>query len=104
MHPIEKASRFHAEFETIHPFADGNGRTGRLLLNFMLVREGYWPANIRCREDRERYYAALYSFQSGGSVDDLAVLVAVREAEQLLHCLKIALQQEEARQMRLRSA
>lgn len=100
MHPIEKASRFHAEFETIHPFADGNGRTGRLLLNFMLVREGYWPANIRCQEDRERYYAALYSFQSRGNVDDLTALIAVREAEQLLYCLKIALQPEHARQGR----
>ena len=100
MHPIEKASRFHAEFETIHPFADGTGRTGRLLLNFMLVREGYWPANIRCQEDRERYYAALYSFQSRGNVDDLTALIAVREAEQLLYCLKIALQPEHARQGR----
>jgi len=45
LHPIERISLFHAKYETIHPFSDGNGRTGRLLLNYMLVREGYWPVN-----------------------------------------------------------
>jgi len=48
----------HARFEQIHPFLDGNGRTGRLVLNLVLVRLGYPPAIIYKRE-RERYLAAL---------------------------------------------
>ncbi len=99
MHPIEKIAKFHAAFETIHPFADGNGRTGRLLLNYMLVREGYWPINIRYGEDRLNYYEALDAFRIKENADDLTSLIAMREVEQLTYCLKIALQQEKARQM-----
>ena len=97
MHPIEKAARFHAAFETIHPFHDGNGRTGRLLLNYMLVREGFWPVNIRYAEDRVRYYDALTSYNETGNADDLTCLIAQRAAEQLEYCIEIARQQEAAR-------
>jgi len=48
----------HAAFERIHPFLDGNGRTGRLLMNLVLVRRGYPPAIIQQRE-RRRYLDAL---------------------------------------------
>jgi Fic family protein len=54
-HPIDRAARFHLNFEAIHPFIDGNGRTGRLLLNLMLMRSGYLPINIKYT-DRRRYY------------------------------------------------
>ncbi|MDO4938020.1 MAG: Fic family protein [Sutterellaceae bacterium] len=100
LHPIEKAARFHAEFETIHPFPDGNGRTGRLLLNYMLLQAGLWPINIRYHEDRADYYAALGAFRIKGHADDLTVLIAQREAAQLAYCIKIALEQEAARQSR----
>jgi len=56
--PIEALAQAHARFEGIHPFLDGNGRTGRLLLNLVLVRLGYPPAIIYKR-DRPRYLAAL---------------------------------------------
>jgi hypothetical protein len=57
-HPIAKLADLHARFERIHPFRDGNGRTGRLALNLMLVRMFYPPAVIYKR-DRIKYLRAL---------------------------------------------
>ncbi len=54
----EALARVHARFEQIHPFLDGNGRAGRLVLNLLLVRLGYPPAIIY-KGDRARYLAAL---------------------------------------------
>ena len=52
------AAYFHAEFENIHPFADGNGRTGRLAMNYFLVLHNHPPVIIH-EEDRRAYYDAL---------------------------------------------
>lgn len=57
-HILTAASYFHAKFENIHPFADGNGRTGRLAMNYLLVLQGHPPIIIH-EEDRKDYYAAL---------------------------------------------
>ena len=54
-HPLLKAAGFHAMFENIHPFMDGNGLTGRQLLNFMLLKHGYRPVAIKY--DAKRDYA-----------------------------------------------
>ena len=54
-HIIEKVAQFHLKFEGIHPFIDGNGRTGRLILNLELMKEGYPPVNIKF-QDRRKYY------------------------------------------------
>lgn len=58
VHLMEQIARIHAGFERIHPFRDGNGRTGRLTMNLILVRRGYPPAIIYKR-DRPRYLRAL---------------------------------------------
>jgi cell filamentation protein, protein adenylyltransferase len=63
-HVIEEFARLHAAFERIHPFADGNGRTGRLVLNLLLVRSGYPPAVINKR-DRDRYLDGLRRADEG---------------------------------------
>ena len=52
------AAYFHAKFENIHPFADGNGRTGRLAMNYFLVTHNHPPVTIH-EEDRKFYYDAL---------------------------------------------
>jgi fido (protein-threonine AMPylation protein) len=60
----ETCASLHARFEQIHPFLDGNGRAGRLVLNLLLVRLGYPPAIIYKRE-RSRYLAALRRADQG---------------------------------------
>ncbi|MGL4392351.1 MAG: Fic family protein, partial [Fusobacteriaceae bacterium] len=63
-HPVEKSAELHGKFIDIHPFADGNGRTARLLLNFELMSQGYPPIIIE-REEREEYFVALNERRDG---------------------------------------
>ena len=56
-HIVTRLAKFHIEFEAIHPFIDGNGRTGRLLVNLELMKAGFPPINIKFR-DRLSYYNA----------------------------------------------
>lgn len=65
-HIIEKVALFHLQFEAIHPFIDGNGRTGRLIINFELMKEGYPPINIKFK-DRKRYYDCFTDFDLNNS-------------------------------------
>jgi cell filamentation protein, protein adenylyltransferase len=58
LHPLELAAIFHEKFERIHPFYDGNGRTGRMLLNLILINNGYFPLIIK-NKDRKEYYRVL---------------------------------------------
>ena len=60
-HIIETAALFHLSFEGIHPFIDGNGRTGRLILNLMLMQAGYPPIDVKFA-DRRKYYSCFDSY------------------------------------------
>ena len=63
--PLRIATYLHLTFETIHPFADGNGRVGRTLLNYYLMTHDY-PPTILYDEDKETYYMALTVFDKSG--------------------------------------
>lgn len=67
--PLVLAALVHNQFEFIHPFEDGNGRVGRLLLNYVLLRHDYPPINILF-EDRGRYYRCLQQYSSENKLED----------------------------------
>ncbi len=65
-HIVERIARLHLAFESVHPFCDGNGRIGRVLNNYELIREGYVPINIAFAS-RTRYYEAFKEFEQKGT-------------------------------------
>ena len=79
-------AKHHIEFETIHPFIDGNGRTGRLLLIYEMISLGLLPVDVRY-EERDRYYAAIgsysdkekYSTRPESKTESMAKLLAESE-------------------------
>lgn len=68
LHPLELVTKFHYDFLEIHPFLDGNGRIGRLLMNILLMNYGYLPILIEQTESL-RYYEALQSGDDGDTND-----------------------------------
>lgn len=56
LHSIIKIAKFHVDFEIIHPYIDGNGRIGRVLINYFLLRNNYPPITIQNKE-KQKYYA-----------------------------------------------
>lgn len=64
LHPLITAAYFHSAFESIHPFVDGNGRTGRLLLNFILHKNNYPMVNIQNKR-KLKYYECLEEARKG---------------------------------------
>lgn len=74
MHIVERVAIFHLQFESIHPFIDGNGRTGRLIMNLQLIKEGLPAINIKFA-DRRKYYDAFDEYSRTGSNEAMINLV-----------------------------
>ena len=72
---VTKLARFHIEFESIHPFIDGNGRTGRLLINLELIKAGYPPIDIKFT-DRLKYYEAFDEYHTKHNLFPIADMFA----------------------------
>lgn len=74
------AAYFHAKFENIHPFADGNGRTGRLTMNYFLVIHNHPPITIH-EEDRKSYYDALEAWDLRQDLEPLCIFLRSQTAK-----------------------
>jgi Fic family protein len=72
---IKRISQLHLTFEYIHPFVDGNGRIGRVLNNYLLIKEGYVPINIKFI-DRKKYYDAFKEFDLKDKTNIMEEIVA----------------------------
>ena len=87
---LDKIARFHLDFETIHPFCDGNGRLGRVFINFQLIQLGL-PRLIIRNSEKERYYQAFRDYegrQTARTMEDILALALVESLHKRLSYLQ----------------
>ena len=77
---LTAAAYFHAKFENIHPFADGNGRTGRIVMNYILLLNNHPPVIVH-EEDRKAYYTALEAWDERQELDPLIAFLKDQTAK-----------------------
>lgn len=79
---VDRIAKFHLDFETIHPFCDGNGRMGRVIMNFHLMRFGFPCVIIRDKEKRI-YYASFNEYHDSRNAKTMEKIVAIALMESL---------------------
>jgi Fic family protein len=79
---IDKISKFHLEFETIHPFNDGNGRIGRTIVCFQLQRLGF-PMIIIRDKDKQNYYNSFHKFREKQNIKFMEKVITLSLLESL---------------------
>jgi Fic family protein len=88
LHPVLYAAEAHYRFVSIHPFRDGNGRAGRLLMNLLLLRSGY-PVVIISMQNRQRYIEALVQGQQLHQWSDFCDLIVEATTISLVEMLSV---------------
>lgn len=73
---MDKIAKFHLEFEHIHPFIDGNGRIGRVLINYQLIRLGFPPLIVR-NKGKQKYYACFKEFEFNKKTNDMEKILTL---------------------------
>ncbi|MDA1316526.1 MAG: Fic family protein [bacterium] len=79
---IHRVAKFHAQFESIHPFIDGNGRIGRVINNYLLIKAGFPPIMLRNKE-KNHYYRALRLYDDSQHLESMNAIIEMAVLESL---------------------